>query len=75
MDELYDDLVNLCYELRAGRRRLAELLSQGLTPEACALRLRVSINTIRSQLRALFRKTETERQSELINLFARVQGI
>ncbi|MCY1283812.1 hypothetical protein D9M68_210490 [compost metagenome] len=63
------------FELTPAERRLAELLAQGLTPEACALHLRVSINTIRSQLRALFRKTETERQAELINLFARLQGL
>lgn len=63
------------FQLTPAERRLAELLAQGLTPEACALRLRVSINTIRSQLRALFRKTETERQSELINRFARLRGL
>ncbi|MDP3816251.1 MAG: helix-turn-helix transcriptional regulator [Pseudomonas sp.] len=44
-----------------------------MTPENCAERLGVSLNTVRSQLRALFRKTDTERQAELVQLFARVQ--
>ena len=57
------------------QQRLANLLVQGLAPEACAERLNVSINTIRTQLRALFRKTETERQAELVTLLARLQGL
>ncbi len=52
--------------------RLAELIARGLSPEECAARLGVSINTVRSQLRALFRKTDTERQSELVGLLARL---
>jgi DNA-binding CsgD family transcriptional regulator len=71
----HSQLLAELFLLTPAERRLAELLAQGLTAEACALRLRVSINTVRSQLRALFRKTETERQAELINLFARLQGL
>lgn len=52
--------------------RLAELIARGLSPEECAARLGVSINTVRSQLRALFRKTDTERQGELVGLLARL---
>jgi len=61
------------FQLTPAEQRLAELLSQSLTPESCAERLGVSINTVRSQLRALFRKTDTERQPELLNLFSRLQ--
>ncbi|AYC32249.1 helix-turn-helix transcriptional regulator [Pseudomonas cavernae] len=60
------------FQLTPAERRLAELLAQGLSPEHCAAKLGVSINTVRSQLRALFRKTETERQTELVNLFLRI---
>lgn len=60
------------FQLTPAERRLAELVSRGLTPEQSAQRLGVSINTVRSQLRALFRKTETERQAELAALFNRV---
>ncbi|WP_041770159.1 helix-turn-helix transcriptional regulator [Metapseudomonas resinovorans] len=63
------------FQLTPAERRLADLLVRGLTPEACAARLNVSINTVRTQLRALFRKTETERQAELVHLFTRLQGL
>lgn len=52
--------------------RLAELITRGSSPEECAARLGVSINTVRSQLRALFCKTDTERQGELVGLLARL---
>ncbi|WP_238539258.1 helix-turn-helix transcriptional regulator [Pseudomonas sp. GM55] len=50
------------------------LLAQQLSPEACAERLNVSINTVRSQLRALFRKTDTSRQAELVSLLGRLRS-
>ncbi|MDR6678918.1 helix-turn-helix transcriptional regulator [Pseudomonas oryzihabitans] len=62
------------FKLTPAETRLALLLMEGLTPEACAIRLKVSITTIRSQLRALLRKTETERQAELVALLGRVAG-
>lgn len=54
--------------------RLAELIAHGLRPEDCAARLGVSINTVRSQLRALFSKTGTQRQAELSVVLARLGG-
>lgn len=62
------------FQLSPAEHRLAELLAQGLTLEGCAVRLNVSINTVRTQLRALFRKTGTTRQVQLINLFTRLIG-
>lgn len=62
------------FQLSPAEHRLAELLAQGLTLEGCAARLNVSINTVRTQLRALFRKTGTTRQAQLINLFTRLIG-
>lgn len=61
------------FQLSPAEQRLAQLLCQGLSPELCADQLKVSINTVRSQLRALFRKTDTERQAELVSLFVRMQ--
>ncbi|MBB3103775.1 helix-turn-helix transcriptional regulator [Azomonas macrocytogenes] len=52
--------------------RIAVLLLEGLTPEACAEHLNVSINTIRTHLRALLRKTDTERQTELVAVLGRL---
>lgn len=65
-------LLTELFQLTPAECRLAELITQGLSPEDCAARLGVSINTVRSQLRALFRKTDTERQGELVSLFARL---
>lgn len=61
------------FHLSPAEQRLAELLALGNTPEACAERLNVSINTVRSHLRTLFRKTDTSRQAELVKLFARLR--
>ncbi|MGQ7817276.1 helix-turn-helix transcriptional regulator [Metapseudomonas furukawaii] len=52
--------------------RLAELLARQLSPDDCAKALGVSINTVRTQLRALFRKTGTRRQAELGSLISRL---
>lgn len=62
------------FELTPAEQRLAELLALGLTPECCAGNLGVSINTVRTQLRALFRKTQTERQVELVGLIGRLHS-
>jgi DNA-binding CsgD family transcriptional regulator/PAS domain-containing protein len=65
-------LLTELFQFSPAEQRLAELLAQRLSPEACAARLNVSINTVRSQLRALFRKTDTSRQSELLGLLGRL---
>lgn len=61
------------FQLSPAEQRLALLLAQKLTPEACAERLGVSINTVRSQLRSLFHKTGTSRQAELLSLIGRLR--
>lgn len=61
------------FQLTPAEQRLAELLCEGLPPKECAERLDTSINTVRTQLRALFRKTGTERQAELVRLLTRLQ--
>ncbi len=65
-------LLGELFQLSPAELRLAELITLGKSPESCADLLGVSINTVRTQLRALFRKTDTERQSELVSLFARL---
>lgn len=62
------------FQLTPAEQRLGELLALGHTLEYCACRLEVSINTVRTQLRALFRKTDTTRQAQLISLFTRLNG-
>ncbi|MNN86624.1 Bacterial regulatory protein, luxR family [compost metagenome] len=60
------------FQLSPAEQRLAELLAQQMPPEACANHLGVSINTVRTHLRALFRKTGTSRQTELLSLIGRL---
>lgn len=65
-------LLGELFGLTPAEQRLGDLLVRGLTPEQCAERLGTSINTVRSQLRALFRKTRTNRQAELVSLLVRL---
>ena len=62
------------FQLTPAEQRLAELLGRQISPESCAVHLNVSINTVRSQLRALLRKTDTSRQAELMGLIGRLHG-
>ncbi|KRE90791.1 hypothetical protein ASG87_01255 [Frateuria sp. Soil773] len=60
------------FHLTHAECRVAGQLAGGATPEQCALALGVTIHTVRTQLRALFRKTGTERQAELVVLLSRL---
>ncbi|MBB3102146.1 helix-turn-helix transcriptional regulator [Azomonas macrocytogenes] len=60
------------FQLTPAETRLAELVALGYMPDECAARLGISINTVRTHLRGLFRKTDTARQVELAGLFARL---
>jgi DNA-binding CsgD family transcriptional regulator len=59
------------FKLSKAEARVATLLSGGLAPRMIADRLNVSIHTVRSQLQAIFSKTETSRQAELTSLILR----
>ncbi|NJD06360.1 MAG: hypothetical protein FIA97_07655 [Methylococcaceae bacterium] len=64
-------LVGRLYGLSPAEVRLAAALMEGISPEAHAESMRVSISTVRTQLRSLFAKTNTRRQGELIALLNR----
>lgn len=55
--------------------QLAHWLIQGLSLDEAAERIGVSKNTVRSQLRALFDKTETRRQAELVRLLLQLSHV
>lgn len=68
------ELLMELFQFTPAESRLAELIARGLSPEECASRLGISINTVRSQLRALFAKTGTQRQAELVGLISRISS-
>jgi len=63
------------FGLTAAEGRLAQAMAEGLSPEACAERFQVSINTVRTQVRSLLAKTGCSRQLELTHLLAKLPGI
>ena len=63
------------FRLSKAEARVATLLSDGLAPRMIADRLNVSIHTVRSQLQAIFSKTDTSRQAELTSLILRETDI
>lgn len=56
------------YQLTPKEKRITQHIVQGLSPQQIANKLHVSYNTVRSQLKSVFQKTSTNKQSELVNL-------
>jgi DNA-binding CsgD family transcriptional regulator len=56
------------FRLTPAEARLAEALASGLTLSEAAARYEVTAGTVRTQLKAVLRKTETKRQGELVRL-------
>lgn len=65
-------LVARAFGLTPAEARLASLLATGMAVEAAAQRLGTSPATARTQLKAIFSKTETHRRSELVALLTRL---
>jgi DNA-binding CsgD family transcriptional regulator len=63
------------YNLSPAELRVAEALVAGKSPENYATEAAVSMNTVRSQLKNLFNKTGTHRQSELVALLSRAPSL
>jgi DNA-binding CsgD family transcriptional regulator len=66
------EVLQKLFGLTAAEARLAIQITRGETPADIALGNGVSIATVRSQLAAVFAKTQTSRQAELVALLARV---
>ena len=56
------------YGLTASEAKLLQALIQGKRLEDMARDFKVSINTLRTHLKSIFRKTDTKRQSELLSM-------
>jgi DNA-binding CsgD family transcriptional regulator len=59
------------FGLTPAEARLASIIAEGLNPERAAGLLGISPVTARNQLKGIFAKTDTHRQSELVALLAR----
>jgi DNA-binding CsgD family transcriptional regulator len=60
------------FGLTRAEARLASIIATGASPEQAAEQLEISRQTVRTQLKAVFAKTRTHRQGELIALLARL---
>jgi DNA-binding CsgD family transcriptional regulator len=65
-------IVQGLFDLTAAEARIARGIGQGLTVEELSHSNQVSLATVRTQLKAVFEKTGTKRQSELAGL---LQGV
>jgi DNA-binding CsgD family transcriptional regulator len=60
------------FGLTPAEARLASIMATGANPELAADQLHVSRETVRNQLKALFAKTATHRQAELVALLSKL---
>lgn len=66
--ELDPFIVGEAFDLTPAEAKVAVQLAQGKTPELIAADHNVSIATVRSQIKALFGKTGTNRQTDLVRI-------
>ena len=62
------ELLRQSFAITPAEARLVERLVNGETPEQAATGLGVALPTVRTQIAALYRKTETRRQPDLVRL-------
>jgi len=61
-------VIRTFYDLTPAEAEIVALLVDGASLEEAAKRRGVAVNTVRSQLKAVFAKTDTRRQGELVRL-------
>lgn len=62
------EILQALFDLSPAEARVAAMIAQGCSVDAMAQALSVKPNTIRMQLKAIFSKTDTNRQAELVSL-------
>lgn len=62
------DLLSAAFNLTPIEGRVSRLLAEGLSPKEVASRLGIQYDTVRKHLQSIYRKTATNRQSELMKL-------
>ncbi len=60
------------FRLTPAEAKLASVIARGASPEIAARELKISRETARNQLKSVFAKTDTHRQSELVALLSQV---
>ncbi|HVL10333.1 MAG TPA: hypothetical protein VM512_14425 [Burkholderiaceae bacterium] len=63
-----DLLLRMLFGISPAEYRLIEKLMQGLPIKTCAFELGISLETARSHLKSIFRRTQTSRQVDLLRL-------
>lgn len=66
------DLLSQAFGLSPAEARLASLMATGVSPEQAGEELGIARETARNQLKAIFAKTATHRQGELIALLSQL---
>jgi DNA-binding CsgD family transcriptional regulator len=66
------NLLMTAFRLSPAEARLASIIAEGTSPEQAAEQLGLARETVRNQLKAVFAKTDTHRQAELIALLAKL---
>src|SRR6202030_801549 len=61
------------FRLTPAQAKLACVIARGASPEIAAGELKISRETARNQLKSVFAKTDTHRQSELVALLLQVE--
>jgi DNA-binding CsgD family transcriptional regulator len=62
------EILQALFDLSPAEARVAAMIAEGCSVEATAQALSVKPNTVRMQLKAIFSKTGTNRQAELVSL-------
>jgi DNA-binding CsgD family transcriptional regulator len=62
------EVLEQLYSLTPAEAELVRMLSEGLSLDEVATARGVTMNTVRSQLKQVFSKTDTKRQGELVRL-------
>lgn len=65
-------VLQAAFRLTPAEARVAQGIACGYSPEQIAERQNTSPGTVREQLKAVFQKTNTHRQSQLVSLLARL---
>jgi len=66
------NLISKVFALTPAEAKLTALIATGMSPREAADELNITLETVRTQLKSVFAKTDTHRQSEIVALLARL---